>query len=404
MKCTRCGAALSSGVETCPACGTEVELGRLTGILGIVCRSCDAYNDPGARSCVACGKPLGRTTPPPVVRPPAGGTADAAPPAPPAAPAPAPEPPPAAAPAAPPPASDGPVVRSFARGAPPAARVVPPTALRAPMPLARCPRCGGEPGVGSTCVSCGQVLGSSGTQVMVPLGAELPAAAPRSYGALSPGRAHLVLERGAGDEGAHFPLAGEATPIGRAGLGLSFPDDPTLAPLHATLIFREGALHVRDEGAPGGIFLKLRGLSIPLRPGDQFVVGDTLLRLAGPLPPGDGPTPDGTLRLGAPRAPGAVAIEELLEGGAAGRVFVRTGPSIRIGRAGCSVNLGDDPYLSQAHAELQLDGEGRARLRDLGSSNGTFVRLPARAERALRDADVLRIGREALRVKLNEDG
>jgi pSer/pThr/pTyr-binding forkhead associated (FHA) protein len=91
-------------------------------------------------------------------------------------------------------------------------------------------------------------------------------------------------------------------------------------------------------------------------------------------------------------------LEEWLEGSVMDRVFVRGGGSVTIGRSGCAVNLGDDPHLSQAHAELVLDSEGGARLRDLGSGSGTFLRVPARAERELHDGDWLRLGREVLRV------
>jgi hypothetical protein len=193
------------------------------------------------------------------------------------------------------------------------------------------------------------------------------------------------------------------TEVGRSRGAIRFPDDLSLAPHHASFLFRNGSLHVRDEGAPGGIHLRLRGLSVPLRPGDHLVVGDRLLRYAGPLPPAAPPPPDGTRRLGTPRPGGlAVVLEEVLAGGVIGRVFVRSGPSITIGRAGCAVNLGDDPYLSQAHAEILVDGVGGARLKDLGSSNGTFVRLPSRSERELRDADVVRLGLEVLRVAVVE--
>ena len=140
---------------------------------------------------------------------------------------------------------------------------------------------------------------------------------------------------------------------------------------------------------------------MPLRAGDLFAVGDRLLRFAGPLPPPPPGPPDGTRRLGAPRPPSpTVVIEELLEGGVTGRVFVRGGGSVTIGRSGCAVNLGDDPYLSQAHAELVVDSAGGARLKDLGSSNGTFVRVPPHAERELHDGDWLRLGREVLRVEI----
>jgi pSer/pThr/pTyr-binding forkhead associated (FHA) protein len=216
---------------------------------------------------------------------------------------------------------------------------------------------------------------------------------------VAPGQAQLVLERGEGVEGAAFRLTADATPAGRAPGLLGFPADPCLAPHHATFQYRAGALHVRDEGAPGGLYLKLRGLSVPLRPGDHLAVGDRLLRYAGPLPPPPPQPPDGTRRLGSPRPAGvAVVVEEWLEGGAAGRVHVRSGPSVTIGRAGCAVNLGDDPFLSQAHAEIFVDGAGAARLRDLGSSNGTYVRVPPHGERELRDGDCVRMGREVLRV------
>jgi hypothetical protein len=384
VKCRRCGAALDLTQSACGACGAELELSRLTGILGVVCRSCDAYNEPGAKTCVACGKPVGAG---------AAGGVEPAPPVPADSP-PAPIEPSGAAAA-------GPVIRSFGRpGA--ATRFIPvvrPASAESPaltpIPLvAHCPRCEQEAGPGQFCARCGQPLGARGTQIFTrPAIRTIPAPAP-----LAPGRARLVLERGAGVEGSSFRLATDAVQAGRSG-GVAFPDDPCLAPLQATFFYRGGALHVRDEGAPGGVFLKLRGVSAPLRPGDRFAVGDRLLRFAGPLPPAAPPPPDGTRRLGSPRpATPAVVLEEWHEGGAAGRVFVRAGPSITIGRAGCAVNLGDDPYLSQAHAEVLVELDGAAKLRDLGSSNGTFVRIPSRAERELRDGDCVRLGREILRV------
>jgi len=419
LKCKTCGGGLDLTMSTCPACGAELELGRLTGILGIVCRTCDAYNEPGARSCAACGAAIGSQSapdlpaaapPPPAVAPPRpsvaalppSGPALTAPPAPPAGSGvhrPTGPDPGAMTPAAITPGQ--PVLRSFQRGAPASTRVVPlvPSPAGGPIPLVTaCPRCGEDAGAGQFCQRCGQPLGARGTAVM-----QRPPAPGRSatqaFGPLAPGRAKLVLERGEGLDGATFRLNAEAVAAGRTQGQVVFPDDPCLAPLHATFFYRDGALHVRDEGAPGGIYLRLRGPSVPLKAGDAFAVGDRLLRYAGPLPaPPPGP-PDGTRRLGAPRPSGPTAVvEEWLEGGVGGRIFVRGGPSVTIGRAGCAINLGDDPWLSQAHAELVLDAEGGVRLRDLGSSNGTFVRVPPHAERELHDGDGLRLGREVLRV------
>lgn len=396
MKCKTCGAQLDFTQSTCPSCGAEVELGRLTGILGVVCRQCDVYNEPGTRTCVGCGSPLGdpdHPTPKPAPMPAPAAAPPVSAPRPPASPSGAGAPP-----------SGQPVVRSFQRGG--GARVVVPAPSRnqaSPSPVTRCPRCGADTRAGTFCAQCGQALGSRGTQVMAPVGA-MPESVPTTYAKLAPGRARLVLERGAGKEGAVYKLDAASMAVGRSKGAILFPDDATLAPHHATFLFRDGSLHVKDEGAPGGVHLRLRGLSIPLRPGDHLIAGDRLLRFAGPLAPAAPAAPDGTRRLGAPRPTGAaVVLEELLEGGVTGRVFVRSGPAITIGRAGCSVNLGDDPYLSQAHAEILVDPSGQARLRDLGSSNGTFARIPPRGERELRDADVVRMGREVLRVQVVEE-
>jgi pSer/pThr/pTyr-binding forkhead associated (FHA) protein len=266
--------------------------------------------------------------------------------------------------------------------------------------MATCPRCGADARHGRFCSQCGQALGARGTQVMMKPGASGRAATQR-FGAVEPGKAQLVVEGGEAPAGTTFRLDAESVDAGRSAVPVRFPADRCLAPHHATFFYRGGALHVRDVGAPGGIYLRLRGLSVPLRAGDRFAVGRRLLRYAGPLPAPAPEPPDGTRRLGAPRpAAPAVVVEEWLEGGASGRVFVRSGPKVSIGRAGCSVNLGDDPHLSQAHAEIAVDAEGAARLRDLGSSNGTFVKLPPHAERELRDGDFVRMGHEVLRVIL----
>jgi pSer/pThr/pTyr-binding forkhead associated (FHA) protein len=423
MQCKKCGAKLDMTMAACAACGAEVELGRLTGILGIVCRGCDAYNEPGAKTCIACGKPLGASdTPPPFEAP--------APPQEPEKPVPPPAP-------APPPVPGAPVVRSFQKpsagaatrfvpaalkpsaGAPsssaPGVRSFPPAGEKpggpaltpapgGPIALqTTCPRCGAQATQGRFCAQCGQALGARGTQVTM----KPPApgrTATQVFGALAPGKAKLVLEGGDAFEGATFRLNAESVEAGRSKGVVIFPSDACLAPHHATFFYRGGALHVRDEGAPGGIYLRLRGLSVPLRAGDHFAVGDRLLKFAGLLPNAPTPPPDGTRRLGAPRPTHpALVIEEWLEGGLGGRVFIRSGPAVTIGRSGCAVNLGDDPRLSQSHAEIVVEQDGTARLRDLGSSNGTYAKIPPHGERELRDGDCVRMGHEVLRVVVAEE-
>ena len=345
--CKSCSAALDLTMSTCPSCGAEVPMGRLTGILGMVCRRCDAYNDPGAKTCVACGDSL--------LSDPVSDTAVA----------------------------DAPANANL----PPTVDAKETPAAVATPARAPCTSCGADPGPLDHCSSCGAPAGAGGS----------PSKSPRAH-ALA---ARLVVERGEAAPGTTFRLVQDEVQAGRAQGQVIFPEDPCLAPLHATFLVREGVLLLRDEGAAGGVYIRLRGVTVPLRPGSLFALGDRLLRFAGPLPPPPPPPSDGTRRVGAPRPERpAVLVEEWLEGGIGGRAYLRTGPSITVGRTGCSINLGEDPYLSQAHAEILVEAEGSAKLRDLGSSNGTFVRLPPGSERELHDGDAVRIGREVLRVEV----
>jgi hypothetical protein len=210
-----------------------------------------------------------------------------------------------------------------------------------------------------------------------------------------------VVERGEAPPGTAFEVGAGELQAGRAGGQAAFPDDPCLAPLHATFLLRDGALVLRDEGAAGGVFVRLRGLTIPMRPGGLFAVGNRLLRFAGPLPPPPPPPADGTRRLGSPRPERtAVVVEEWLEGGVGARSYVRLGPSITIGRTGCAINLAEDSHLSQTHAEILVEPDGTAKLRDLSSAGGTYVRIPPGSERELHDGDGVRLGREVLRVEI----
>jgi hypothetical protein len=87
----------------------------------------------------------------------------------------------------------------------------------------------------------------------------------------------------------------------------------------------------------------------------------------------------------------------LLSDGAGGVRAIPLGElPVEIGRAaGCDVSL-DDPEVSRRHCRVWVQ-HGRAWLEDLASINGTFVNDRRVALRmALRDGDVLRVGRTLL--------
>jgi pSer/pThr/pTyr-binding forkhead associated (FHA) protein len=67
-----------------------------------------------------------------------------------------------------------------------------------------------------------------------------------------------------------------------------------------------------------------------------------------------------------------------------------------IGREQGDIVCTDDPFMSRRHASISMDrARRRFVLKDLGSSNGTAVRI--RGERALQPGDHFRVGRHLFR-------
>ena len=81
-------------------------------------------------------------------------------------------------------------------------------------------------------------------------------------------------------------------------------------------------------------------------------------------------------------------ILEATAGPIAGRrIEVRAGTIMRLGRTPKSdYAIGEDSYLSSQHFSLECDGN-QCRVRDLGSSNGTFVNGERITERVLQQGD-----------------
>jgi hypothetical protein len=76
------------------------------------------------------------------------------------------------------------------------------------------------------------------------------------------------------------------------------------------------------------------------------------------------------------------------------------GETIRLGRAReCHVRIRSD-LVSRLHVELHYAGDNRWRVRDLGSSNGTFLNRRRIAEADLRTGDVIRLGDGGPKVRV----
>jgi ribosomal protein L40E len=207
----------------------------------------------------------------------------------------------------------------------------------------------------------------------------------------------VVVEKGS-SAGTAFMLGRLVNAIGSTGAAIEIPEDPHLAPAHASLVFDDQRLLLRDEGAANGVYLKLKEAT-PLAPGDLFIAGERLLRFDGPV---EIPLADETDTPfhGAPRpAAPAVRVTEVLFGGKTGRTCHRSGPVIAVGKTGCDLNFPADTLLAARHAEIHLAEDGSASLLDVGGV-GTLLRVRPQATHELLAGDVLQVGDQVLRIEV----
>ncbi len=354
----------------------------------ITCPKCTKDNQDHYKFCLGCGaelprdvapKPFTPQTPPQGVKAASGGVAAAAPAA--ASPVngshsgiaavsshqPVPQPtnPPAAGhPGAPPPA-----IASQA----PAANTV------------TCPQCGHINAPSNLfCGSCGFRLG----------GAAAPQKAPPPVATSgAPGNVVLTALRADGSEAGSYNLPGGTVTVGRE-TGSIFAGDSYLSPRHATFKQAGGRLTVKDEASLNGVYKKLvRDVPVELHPNDMFRIGQEIIKFE-PLTS----TPlgaDGVERLGSP-AKGYVGRIALVIGrDVTGNAFPIPETGVHLGRERGDVLFPEDGYVSGLHCRLSWEG-GRLMLTDLGSSNGSFLRL--REETDIKSGDVLLMGQQLFRV------
>ncbi len=201
---------------------------------------------------------------------------------------------------------------------------------------------------------------------------------PRSA---SPGRLVALLADGTpADE---FPLvANGVTTIGRDGATVAFPQDSMLSDRHAAISHGPAGLELRDLGSQHGVFLKIpEGRVVTLMPGSIVKAGRQWLVTQ------EANNPASILHYDA-------AGKEI------GRHRVAEGTTLVLGRTAPATMLsGEDGTLSRRHVSFSLEA-GRFLMRDLGSRNGTFVKVD-RSSR-LEDGDMIWLGQQLLRVQVGD--
>jgi pSer/pThr/pTyr-binding forkhead associated (FHA) protein len=214
----------------------------------------------------------------------------------------------------------------------------------------------------------------------------------------------LVLVGRDGEEGQAFAFTGSAITIGRQHGEIPFSDDPFMSPQHARVERSGDVFTLVDLGSTNGVYLRTRGNG-SVYPGDLFMVGHQVLRLENVTDPvaEQHPAPDGTRLFGTPLKPAWGKLALIGRGGVTGDTFYLRGAKVIFGREQVDILFPRDPFVSREHAQLRLELHGAQMsvfLEDLGSANGTYIRIRGSAE--VRNSDTFRVGDQILRLRLDD--
>jgi hypothetical protein len=245
-----------------------------------------------------------------------------------------------------------------------------------------CPSCGSPvPRDFVFCGQCGHRMAGA-----KPAAAVQPAAPPAVAA-----RGQLVLIRPDGTEGGSISIHDGETLIGRTG-GPLFEQDVYLSPRHATLTLGEDYLLVADLGSLNGVFVRMIDEE-EVESKEMFRIGQELLRFDAIEQPA--PVPDGTDLMGSPNPGFWGRLSVVVGRDQLGSAFPLFGDAVVLGRERGDILFPEDGYVSGTHARLSQRA-GKFYLADLGSSNGTFVRI--RSDRAVKSGAFILMGQQLFRV------
>ena len=380
--CNRCGKENQDHYKFCLGCGAELTAAPKSDVGMMKTMMADPGQSPLAGAPLR-GAPMG---PPPGGPPrPSGGMPGMPPAGPLGGPAmPPPMGPPPGVPYAPPgygaPAGGPPPGYGAPAGPPPGPAVGAASGMR------RCPSCASDvPPTFRFCGTCGFRMDEVSAPNVMPSAPTAPPVAPATA------RLSMTLIRPDGTEGGTHQLRPGENKLGRS-FGPVFENDGYLSPIHAMLDIRGVTGTVRDLDSLNGVFVKMTAEE-ELTSGQIIRIGQELLRFE--LIGVPEPTPDGTELMGSPNPGFWGKLTVIIGREVTGAAFPLLGDSITLGRERGEINFPDDGYVSGLHARVTLR-DGRVYLQDLGSSNGSFMKV--NGERAIGHDSYVLLGQQLFRL------
>jgi predicted component of type VI protein secretion system len=194
------------------------------------------------------------------------------------------------------------------------------------------------------------------------------------------------------------PLGDEVI-LGAKG-GVTLMGERFCHPSEAIIRWKGGALLLEDFEGGNGVFLRVRR-PVELEPGDEFIIGDQLLRIEKNPVADDEPDDAPTYFYSSPKWPSAFRIVQIFEGGSPGACVVARGTTLQVGSAVGDLVFPNDPLVSEQHCYIE-EQAGSIVITDLQSRTGVFVRV--KSEERLDHGDQFIVGRTRLAVDLSPSG
>lgn len=216
-------------------------------------------------------------------------------------------------------------------------------------------------------------------------------------------RGRLVVIAQDGSPGREYLLDGEQTDIGHDEGAIQLPNDPYVSPRHCRVIRKDGRYFAVDLDSVNGVFVRLREPK-NLQHGDLVLIGLEVLRfeVVSDAEKGLGPAIErGSQVFGSPASPRYARLCQRTVEGVTRDVYYLTREETVIGREAGDIVFTADPFMSRRHAGIGRHArDATFVLRDLGSSNGTYLKI--RGEIELRSGDHVRIGQHLFRLEVDQ--
>lgn len=180
-----------------------------------------------------------------------------------------------------------------------------------------------------------------------------------------------------GRETVKVPIFVGKNTLGRENCDLQFPEDDLLSPTHLVLEVGVDNVKLNCPGSRNGTYVRMSD-QVKLDHGDLFRLGQQLLKfeeLENLAPVVNSPE-EGVQVLGSPAGPKAWGrLTQVITDEDNGSSFLLTSENVFLGRERGNITFPGDRYISGTHAVIARRADGTY-LRDVGSSNGTYIRVP----------------------------